>query len=173
MWGQYCNQTIESLSCASANTFNSSLNLSDPSSYNRTRNSISCKDSFGTSCHQNGEPKVYTLDITGLAEELRITAGNLSFNSSGGDSLMCIVRHGAMPSAALHDFSGDIDKGPLVIRSPKIGRWFIMFLPRNLSDNKVCYAVESNVLQCPLGKSGPNCLWEKHILRVRLFDVLM
>ena len=188
MWGQFCNQTIDSLSCAPTNSYNLAANSSVAMLYNQTMNIIACKNNFESSCHGDGEPKVYTLDVMGLAEELRITARNVSFNTPNKSanvrdiSLMCIVRHGAMPSITLNDYSSDINKAPLVIRSPKIGRWYITFLPQNLSKEfggtkgsivKVCYSVDSNVLQCPSGKAGPNCTWEKYILQVRLLRINM
>ncbi|XP_062090372.1 uncharacterized protein LOC133796741 isoform X2 [Humulus lupulus] len=182
MGGQYCNQTIDSLSCALISNYNLAENSADAMLYNQTTEIIACKNNFETSCHGDGEPKVYTLDIMGVAEELRITARNVSLNvtppnSTGNVSeinLTCIVRHGAMPSMALHDYSSDISKAPLVIRLPKIGRWYISFLPFNLSkgrggvqgtNNKLCYSMESKIIQCPLGKAGPNCTWEKYILQ--------
>lgn len=189
MWGQFCNQTIDSLSCAPTNSHNLAANSSVVMLYNQTMNIITCKNNFESSCHGDGEPKVYTLDVMGLAEELRITAKNISFNITPNKtgnvrdvSLMCIVRHGAMPSITLNDYSSDINKAPLVIRSPRIGRWYITFLPQNLSREfggtegsniRVCYIVNSNVLQCPPGKAGPNCTLEKYILQVRLLQIDM
>ncbi|EXC35101.1 hypothetical protein L484_021463 [Morus notabilis] len=183
MLGQYCNQTIDSLLC-STYSYSISANFSEAMLYNQTMNIISCKNNFETSCHGDGEQKVYTLDVMGLAEELQITARNISFNVTPNNTgnfselkLMCIVRHGAMPSTTLHDYSSDISKAPLLIRSPKIGRWYISLLPVNLSkefsgiqgtDIKVCYSMEAKVLQCPLGKAGPNCTWEKFILQTVL-----
>lgn len=181
MLGQYCNQTIDSLLC-STYSYSISANFSEAMLYNQTMNIISCKNNFETSCHGDGEQKVYTLDVMGLAEELQIIARNISFNVTPNNAgnfselkLMCIVRHGAMPSTTLHDYSSDISKAPLLIRSPKIGRWYISLLPVNLSkefsgiqgtDIKVCYSMEAKVLQCPLGKAGPTCTWEKFILQV-------
>ncbi|GMN44976.1 hypothetical protein TIFTF001_014167 [Ficus carica] len=141
MLGQYCNQTIESLLCAPSNSYSVSANFSEALLHNQTMNIITCKSNFDTSCHGDGETKVYMFDVMGLTEELQITARNISFNVtplniSGNFSdfnLTCIVRHGAMPSTTLHDYSGDVSKVPLVIRSPKIGRWYISFLPVNLS----------------------------------------
>ncbi|PON97337.1 EGF-like, conserved site [Trema orientale] len=185
MWGQYCNQTIDSLSCALTSNYSLTGNSSEAVSYNQTIEIVACKNNFETSCLGDGESKVYTLDVMGVAEELHITARNVSFNVASPNNtgnfseinLMCIVRHGAMPSPTLHDYSGDINKAPLVIRSPKIGRWYISFLPFNLSKElggiqgtniQVCYSMESNVVQCPLGKAGPNCTWEKYILQTVL-----
>ncbi|XP_068489301.1 uncharacterized protein [Phaseolus vulgaris] len=61
-------------------------------------------------------------------------------------------------------------KGPLVIHSPLIGRWYISIVPVNLtktpvSNVRVCYSVESQVLQCPLGKAGPNCTMDSYFLQ--------
>ncbi|KAM3684843.1 hypothetical protein ACJW31_11G073400 [Castanea mollissima] len=125
MWGQYCNQTVDPLSCVP-----SAGNISVAESYNQTsKNVVSCKNSLETSCLGDGEQKVYSLEVMGVAEELTIMAMNIRLNvtatnNSGnfiGVNLMCFVRHGAIPSAALYDNSSNISKGPLSIRSPKAG----------------------------------------------------
>ncbi|KAL9435145.1 hypothetical protein AB3S75_021415 [Citrus x aurantiifolia] len=121
MWGQYCNQ-----------------------------------NSFDSPCHGNGEIKVFFLDVLGIAEQLIIMAMNVTFSmtqsnntlNAGGANIMCFARHGAMPSEILHDYSGDISNGPLIVDSPK-----------------VCYSLEWQVLECPMGKAGLNCKWERYILQ--------
>ncbi|KAG8663770.1 uncharacterized protein LOC110611039 isoform X1 [Manihot esculenta] len=171
MWGQYCNQTINSLSCF----------LSD--SYNSTENMVSCKN-FQTFCHGEGEVKVYLLEILGVAEQLTIMALNASLSTTvsnntlkaSGTNLTYYVRHGAMPSMALHDYSGDIHKAPLVIHSPKVGRWFIAVVPdlskevsgSQNSSIQVCYSITWQVDQCPLGKAGLNCTSERYVLQTVL-----
>lgn len=181
MWGQYCNQTVDPLSCVP-----SAGNISVAESYNQTsKNVVSCQNSLETSCLGDGEQKVYSLEVMGVAEELTIMAMNIRLNvtatnNSGnfiGVNLMCFVRHGAIPSAALHDYSSNISKGPLSIHSPKVGHWYIAILPVNMSkelggtqnsNTKVCYSMESQVLECPIGKAGANCTWEQFVLQVRL-----
>lgn len=181
MWGRYCNQTVDPLSCVP-----SAGNISVAESYNQTsKNVVSCKDSLETSCLGDGEQKVYSLEVMGVAEELTIMAMNIRLNvtatnNSGnfiGVNFMCFVRHGAIPSAALHDYSSNISKGPLSIHSPKVGHWYIAILPVNMSkelggtqnsNTKVCYSMESQVLECPIGKAGANCTWERFVLQVRL-----
>ncbi|KAK4593780.1 hypothetical protein RGQ29_017752 [Quercus rubra] len=181
MWGQYCNQTVDTLSCVP-----SAGNISVAKSYNQTsKNVVSCKNSLETSCLGDGEQKLYSLEVMGVAEELTIMAMNIRLNvmatnNSGnfiGVNLTCFVRHGAIPSAALHDYSGNISKAPLSIRSPKVGRWYIAILPVNISkelggtqnsNTKVCYSMESQVLECPIGKAGSNCTWERFVLQTIL-----
>ncbi|KAJ6320321.1 hypothetical protein OIU78_015669 [Salix suchowensis] len=138
---------------------------------------------FGSYCHGEGEPKVYALEVLGIAEQLKIVATNVSFtaapatNSTGNASvanLFYFARHGAMPSMTLYDYSGDISRAPLIIRTPKVGRWFVTILPTNISKEvggiqntnmQVCYSITWQVLNCPVGKAGLNCSSEKYILQ--------
>ncbi|KAF3956051.1 hypothetical protein CMV_018798 [Castanea mollissima] len=148
MWGQYCNQTVDPLSCVP-----SAGNISVAESYNQTsKNVVSCKNSLETSCLGDGEQKVYSLEVMGVAEELTIMAMNIRLNvtatnNSGnfiGVNLMCFVRHGAIPSAALYDNSSNISKGPLSIRSPK-GR-----LEQIVHGNDLSFRRCSGEVQAPL-----------------------
>ncbi|KAJ7962425.1 putative Transmembrane protein [Quillaja saponaria] len=182
MWGQFCNSTVYPLSC----TASGSNNYSETKLYKPVvGNVISCKNNFENSCIGDGEPKFYSLDIFNVVEVLTIMAMNVSFNArpSNGTAnateinLMCFARHGAMPSATLHDYSSNINKVPLVIQSPLIGRWYIAVIPFNLSKElegvgignvKVCYSMEPKLLECPMGKAGSNCTWESYILQTVL-----
>ncbi|KAK8284546.1 hypothetical protein V6Z12_D08G166400 [Gossypium hirsutum] len=179
MQGQYCNQTVELLSCGLSR--NNSGNGSASGFFNQSM--LSCRNNFVTSCLGDEEMKIYTLEILRVAEFLTVSAENVrlrpvnnSGNSSGID-LMCFARYGAMPSATLHDFSGNLNKSPLVINSPKVGQWYISILALNLSKetggsqsnvSKVCYSLELQELECPLGKAGPDCLSERYMLQTVL-----
>ncbi|KAJ4837171.1 hypothetical protein Tsubulata_027054 [Turnera subulata] len=180
MWGEYCNQTIQPLLCSPSD----SSNLAEKTSvanFSTSGNKISCKN-FQTSCHREGEPKIYSLEVTGIAAELKITVSNVGFSTNdtinARTTLMCFVRHGALPSLAVHDYSGDISKSSLVIQLPKIGRWFITILPANLSTKigviqntanlQVCYSIDLQMLECPLGKAGQNCTYEIYTLQILL-----
>lgn len=179
MQGQYCNQTVELLSCGLSGS--SSGNGSVSGFFNQSM--VSCRNNFETSCHGDGEMKVYSLDILRITEFLTISAQNVRFrplnstrNSSGID-LMCFARYGAMPSATVHDYSGTLNKSPLVIQSPKVGHWYFSILPLNISKaiggsqnnvSKVCYSLELQELECPLGKAGPNCSSERYMLQTVL-----
>lgn len=180
MSGQFCNQTVAPLSCSQSSSHNLLENISDAKVENSTiENVISCRNSFGTSCSRNGEPKIYSLDVAGIAEQLKIKGTeNATFSNKNQDAgekgLMCFIRHGALPSLALYDYSGDILKEPLVINLPKVGRWYITVVPTNLSlglggvqntSMQICYSVESQVLECPAEKAGPSCTWERYILQ--------
>lgn len=172
MYGLYCNQTVEPLSCAG--------NPSVSNSYNQTV--FSCGSNFeSSSCLGEGEMKVYSIEILGIVEQLTLTAQNVTLSNSTGNSsaidLMCFMRHGAMPSASLYDYSGNLDKAPLVIGSPKVGRWYISIIPANLSKelggnqssiSKICYSMELQQLLCPSGKAGPNCSSERYTLQTLL-----
>lgn len=186
MWGQYCNQTIYPLSCALSSSYNPAENSSEANLYNRTIDySISCKNDFETSCQADGEPKFYSLDVVGISQELNIVAMDVWLNvtssndtRNGSDiNLMCFARHGAIPSESLHDYSSNINENPLVINFPKVGRWYITVLPANLPKElggsvdtsiKICYSMESKLLECPLGKAGGNCSWETYTFQDNL-----
>lgn len=185
MWGQYCNQTVDLLSCA--DNYNLSENLSDTKLINQTaENVIFCRNSNGNSCHGGLEPKIYALDVMGIAEQLNIVAANMKLNetassngtwNASGIALMCYARHGAIPQATLHDYSANISEEPLVISSPKVGRWYIAVHVHNLSNEiggvedmnvKACYILDWLVFECPEGKAGFNCSWERYMLQVGL-----
>ncbi|KAJ6400610.1 hypothetical protein OIU84_016120 [Salix udensis] len=181
MWGQYCNQTIDTFSCFLAYR-NNPTEIVSGANLQTIQNVVSCKK-FGSYCHGEGEPKVYALEVLGIAEQLKIVATNVSFtaapatNSTGNASvanLFYFARHGAMPSMTLYDYSGDISRTPLIIRTPKVGRWFVTILPTNISKEvggiqntnmQVCYSITWQVLNCPVGKAGLNCSSEKYILQ--------
>lgn len=170
MRGDFCNSSVYPLSCAASvvsNALEAKVNKS------MLENLVTCKSNFEAFCVHEGVPNFFSLDIMNVAEEIIITATNIRFNVTGSNdiSLMCFVRHGAMPSVTSNDYSIDISKSPLVIHSPLIGRWYISIVPVNLTktqDNsvRVCYSVESQVLQCPLGKAGPNCTMDSYLLQV-------
>ncbi|KAI8545091.1 hypothetical protein RHMOL_Rhmol07G0015600 [Rhododendron molle] len=172
MWGQYCNQTVDLLSCA--DNYNLSENLSDTKLFNQTaENVIFCRNPNGNSCHGGLEPKIYSLDVMGIAEQLTIVAANVKLNetassngtwNASGITLMCYARHGAIPRATLHDYSSNISEEPLVISSPKVGRWYFA-VHMNV---KACYILDWLVFECPEGKAGFNCSWERYMLQTVL-----
>lgn len=182
MKGEFCNSTVYPLSCTTSDVYDSlKATVKKP----MMENAMTCKSNLETFCVQEGVPNLYSLDITNVAEELTIMAANVRFNTTPSSSasgandvnLLCFARHGAIPSGSLYDYSSDLNKAPLVIRSPLIGRLYISVLPVNLTkklggtqdgDVKVCYSLESQVLQCPLGKAGPNCTMGSYTLQVVL-----
>ncbi|KHG06916.1 Transmembrane protein 8B [Gossypium arboreum] len=179
MQGQYCNQTVELLSCARSG--NSSGNGSVSGFFNQSM--VLCRNNFETSCHGDGEMKIYSFEILRITESLTISVQNLrlrpldSIGNSSRIYLMCFARYGAMPLATLHDYSGDLNQSPLVIRFPKVGQWFVSILALHLAKeiggalsnvSKVCYSLEVQELECPLGKAGPNCSSERYMLQTVL-----
>ncbi|XP_050386865.1 uncharacterized protein LOC126803146 isoform X2 [Argentina anserina] len=184
MWGQYCNQTIYPLSCSLSGS--NSQNSTGANLYNRTTDyGISCKNDFKTSCQRDWEPKFYSLDVVGISQELKIVAVDVWLNETlsnntrnGSDvTLMCFARHGAIPSESLHDYSSNINKSPLIMKFPKVGRWYITIFPVDLSkvlggsldtSIKVCCSMESKLLECPLGRAGTNCTLETYTLQTIL-----
>lgn len=183
MFGQYCNQTVDPLSCSLSDGRSIAENVLEAMSYNQTVESlVACRSTFTTSCLGEGETKMYYLDVESVAEELTISATDVRLNITQSDnssnvsgiSLTGLARLGAIPSAALHDDSSNLNTGPLVIRSPKVGRWYISIGPFNLSKElgsipannvRICYSMESYLLQCPYGKTGPNCTWNRYVLQ--------
>nr|XP_043622557.1 uncharacterized protein LOC122594150 [Erigeron canadensis] len=166
--GQFCNQTIDQLSCVDQNS--TQVNV------------VSCRNNNESSCSDPNEAKVYALDLLGLYDEAIISIVNIEVNQSqlsngasnySSISLMCYVRHGAMPSSSIHDYSGNIIDAPLAIQSPKVGRWYITILPLDLSNGtmgnmKACYSLLWQMRQCPQNKAGLNCMWERYMLQTML-----
>lgn len=167
MSGQFCNHTIDHLSCVDQNSTQGII--------------TSCRNNGGSSCIHQNESKLYSLDLLGVSEEIVISASNVIFNqtqlshstNNGSHNivLMCYARHGGISSALVHDYSGNINNNPLVIRSPKVGRWYITVIPLNISNGtveimSVCYSLEWKILRCPLDKAGLNCTWERYMLQV-------
>ncbi|XP_022870708.1 uncharacterized protein LOC111389941 isoform X3 [Olea europaea var. sylvestris] len=182
MLGKFCNQTVDMLLCTESYSLIESVPVNN--SYGKpAKTVVSCRNANEIACHEDHGLRVYSLDVIGIAEQLIITASNISFNQTrpsngtGRSVLMYYARHGAMPLETLHDFSGDISIGPLVINSPKIGRWYIAIQPVVVSNNstgnqnissKVCYLLEWQVIQCPMDKAGFNCTSERYMLRTVL-----
>nr|XP_027108392.1 uncharacterized protein LOC113728094 isoform X2 [Coffea arabica]XP_027115244.1 uncharacterized protein LOC113733209 isoform X2 [Coffea arabica] len=178
--GQFCNQTVNLLTCAEGYV------VTDSSSGNKTsdlvaENVVVCRNADDGTCHVDNGPKVFSLNVMGFSEELTITASNIRFNSNStknasGIILMSYARHGAMPLDTLHDYSGNISKAPLVIPAPKLGRWYVTVQPVSLPNSgglrelstAVCYSLEWQVLQCPVDKAGPNCTWKRYMLQTVL-----
>ncbi|KAJ0779384.1 putative EGF-like domain-containing protein [Helianthus annuus] len=167
--GQFCNQTIDQLSCVDQSSTQESF--------------ASCRNNYESSCSGPNEPKVYTFDLFGVSEKITISTSKVKVNqnqlSDGTTSnqtrigLMCYVRHGAMPSSSIHDYSGNIVDTPLAIQSPKVGRWYITIVPMDLSNGtmgnvKVCYSLTWQMRQCPQNKAGVNCTWERYMLQTIL-----
>ncbi|PNY07373.1 transmembrane protein, partial [Trifolium pratense] len=176
MMGDFCNSPVYPFSCTTSDVNNAlkATTVIKPV----LENLMTCKSNFKTSCAHEGVPNVFSLDIINVAEAFTVTASDIKFNitpsnnTSGANdvSLMCFVRHGSMPSVTSYDYSSDLNKVPLVIHSPLIGRWYITIVPINLikmqdSNVTVCYSVKSHVLQCPLGKTGPNCTMDIYMLQ--------
>lgn len=182
-WGQYCNQTVHKLECAIFDR-GKVQSYEDATVYNQTVKSVvTCEDSFGVSCHGNMESKFFSLDVSETTEKLIIIAKGVTFDQelpinitfdSSGVSLNLYAQYGAIPKKTLHDYSSDISKVPLVIPSPKVGTWYFTIQPvypshisREMEekDIKVCYLMKGQVYDCLDGKGGPNCTWEKYVLK--------
>ncbi|KAK7292702.1 hypothetical protein RJT34_15554 [Clitoria ternatea] len=181
MRGELCNTTVHPLSCTASDVYNSKkATVKKP----MMENVMTCKSNFETFCVQEGVPILFSLDITNMAEELTIMAANVTFNTTPNNTsnandvnLMCFARHGAIPLENLHDYSSDLNKAPLVIRSPLIGRLYISILAVNLRKQfggtqdgnlRVCYSMQSQMRQCPLGKAGANCTMDSYTLQTVL-----
>uniref|UniRef100_M0ZGV9 EGF-like domain-containing protein n=1 Tax=Solanum tuberosum TaxID=4113 RepID=M0ZGV9_SOLTU len=175
MLGKFCNQTISLLSCSDT-YISPESGIANMTPCGGTEES--CLDVAGS--------KVYSLDVVSIAEKIIITALNITFTqsqhsngaiNSSGHSLMCYVRHGTLPQPQLYDYSADINRSPLVIPLPRLGRWYIKILPANLSERTsaiqemnttICYSLEWQVLRCPADKAGLNCTTAKYTLQTFL-----
>ncbi|MCD7450798.1 hypothetical protein HAX54_008435 [Datura stramonium] len=175
MLGKFCNQTISLLSCSDT-YISPESGIANVTPCGGTEES--CLDVAGS--------KIYSLDVVSIAEEIIITALNITFTplqrsngtiSGSGISLMCYVRHGTIPLPQLYDYSADISRSPLVIPLPRLGRWYIKIQPANLSESMaviqemsttICYSLEWQVLRCPADKAGLNCTTAKYTLQAFL-----
>ncbi|KAM1816266.1 hypothetical protein ACFX12_000692 [Malus domestica] len=108
---------------------------------NRTINTLSCAQSNSYSAADNSSEAV------GVSHELKILAKDVWLNVTSSDN------------------------------TKNVGRWYITVLPLNVSkelegsldtDTKVCYSLESKLLECPEGKAGANCTWEMYTLQTSL-----
>ncbi|KAL8138493.1 hypothetical protein V2J09_004494, partial [Rumex salicifolius] len=186
-WGQYCNQTIESLSCAQSYMKTSSEFDSVADMQNQTAEFvIPCRSSVEEFCLENSEQKLFSMEMFSPAQELIVQAsgvrlnGTLSLNgtaNSSGFELMCYARYGAMPSELMHDYATDINKSPLIVQSPNLGNWYVIVTPGNATEfmgkdhtnsGKICFSLDWLVVRCPEGKAGFNCSWEIHKLQTVL-----
>lgn len=128
-------------------------------------------NAVGHSCHEENVPKMYFIDVVEVSETLNFCAKDIKFREASSRSktvntweitLIYCARHDAMPLQNLYDFTGNLSDGPLLIHTPKVGRWFITVIPVRLSDVKnenfeACYSLGGQVQQCPQGKAGLNC----------------
>ncbi|GAB2224143.1 hypothetical protein Drorol1_Dr00004891 [Drosera rotundifolia] len=160
MWGPFCNQTVVSLACLQP--------LSGTSSN-------WCRTAGEDSCHGTDEPRIVSLEIQGLAEQLAIMATDVRLNSNssmndlindGGIQVLAYVRYGSLPLTTAYDYSADISNGSLVIPLPKVGHWYIKILPVNAA--KVCYSLMWQLLECPATKAGFNCPMQRYRLQTVL-----
>ncbi|XVF52935.1 hypothetical protein PTKIN_Ptkin05aG0057900 [Pterospermum kingtungense] len=87
---------------------------------------------------------------------------------------MCYARYNAIPNETVHDYYADIRKSPLVILSPKLGRWYFIIHSVYQSngdkgvqenDTQVCYSLDWEMFVCAQGTTGPNCAWKRHVLQ--------
>lgn len=185
LWGQFCNQSIRALSCSQFNadplTNESVADLNDRT----TNHVVSCGNYVEYTCLGDNGTRVYSLEVIGIVERLTFSATNIRLNKTssvnnadkfGTSAIMCYARYGSIALATMHDFSGDISKGSLIVPLPKIGRWYITIAAVNLtvgfdvvqnSVSRVCYSLVWQVAECPLGKAGFNCSSEIYTLQVR------
>ncbi|KAL5082790.1 hypothetical protein RYX36_011211 [Vicia faba] len=151
MMGDFCNSPVYPFSCTTSNV-NSTLKAT---TVNETmlENLMTCKSSLKTFCADESVSYIFSFDIINVADEFTIMASDVKFNvtpsnkTSGANdiSLMCFVRHGSMPS-----YITIVPIDPIKIQDSNV---------------RVCYSVESHVLQCPLGKAGPNCTMDIYTLQ--------
>lgn len=186
LWGQFCNKSIETLACSPVNVNYSSTNVSPADFYDGSKYLVSCRNSIEDSCLGDNETKFYSLEIIGVVEQLIISTTNIeqskTDNKAGKVVLICYARYGAIAQTTMHDFSGDISNGSLVVPLPKIGRWYITIthvitskgfdaVQKNVA--KVCFSLVWQVVECPFGKSGFNCTSELYSLQVIFISLII
>ncbi|GMH22455.1 hypothetical protein Nepgr_024298 [Nepenthes gracilis] len=186
LWGPYCNLTINSLLCSQP-LIGISSESGSPANFSnqKAEQMVSCRNFVESSCHGHDEQSIHYLEVVGLAEQLTISVRGIKLNGTssksvtyaGGIILMVYARYAAMPLEKVHDYSADINKGPLVIPLPKAGRWYIRIVLVNVTKElgrtenrspKICYSLAFQVLECPRGKAGFNCSSERYALQTVL-----
>ncbi|KAL3498880.1 hypothetical protein ACH5RR_041612 [Cinchona calisaya] len=179
--GQFCNQTVEQLSCHQSLLYKLGQSLELIKMHNDVGTRLfTCNKYLKRSCHQDLDPKTYSLDVTQPVEEVVILASDFrssgaQFTDNSGINLMCYVRYGAIPENRLYDYAVDLSQMSLRIPLPKIGTWYFNIQPvdnsnvleaREQKTVDLCYSMEWKVSECPHGKAGPNCTWERYMLQV-------
>ncbi|KAJ0970281.1 hypothetical protein J5N97_023158 [Dioscorea zingiberensis] len=139
---------------------------------------ITCNNSFESSCVGYGELKYYSLDIASMTSQFTIMVTKFKSNQtlsmgnssdSGGMLLMCYARYNAIPLHTVYDYSADISRGSLTVKSPKMGRWYIAIQASNqsstYSNSSVCFSFMWQLQECLDGKAGVNCTWDSCLLQ--------
>ncbi|XP_020261416.1 uncharacterized protein LOC109837535 isoform X2 [Asparagus officinalis] len=190
IWGQYCNQSIDMVTCSQSstdkpNTTEGKELASNSSIFTEAENIMKCTNPIESSCLGYGEFSFYFLDVVNVASQFTIIATDFKFNQTSsanssvvfnGIHLMCYARYNAMPLSTLYDYSADISRSPLIVKSPRIGRWYIAIqvvnrkredtvIEENYPEGNMCFSFEWKVHECLSGKAGLNCSWEAHMLQ--------
>ncbi|KAK9743037.1 hypothetical protein RND81_03G212700 [Saponaria officinalis] len=187
LWGQFCNQSIKALSCSESDTnYLMTINSTSDFSNEPVEDVVSCRSSDHDSCLGNNDTIVYSLSVIGIPEHMSISATDINLNGtvlnksidkSNQFALMCYARYGAIALGTVHDYSGDLSKGPLVIPLPKTGLWYITILLVNTSKGndgvqdsavRVCYSLDWQVSECPSGRAGFNCTSKLYTLQTMM-----
>lgn len=150
-----------------------------------SESSIVMCNTSNITCIGNRGAKFYSLKVTHSVPLFEIMAIEVKFSQTTtinnrknieGISLTCYVRHNAIPSREMHDNSADLMTSSLIISSPKVGRWYVAVEVVNktkvnngtkesdFSDN-LCFSFNWQIRECPDGKAGLNCSWQKYILQ--------
>lgn len=152
-------------------------------------NLVTCNNTIELSCLRNGELNIYAVDIISITSQFVVSLTDLRFNQTSstenlgnfsGILLMSYARYNAMPLKSLHDYSMDVSRAPLIVNSPKVGRWYIAFQAVNQTEangtmqetflnGSLCFSFMLQVPECSSGKAGFNCTWEAHTLQVGLW----
>ncbi|CAL9086719.1 unnamed protein product [Musa textilis] len=148
-------------------------------------NLVTCNNTIELSCLRNGESNIYAVDIVSITSQFVVSLTDLRFNQTSstenvgnfsGILLMSYARYNAMPLKSLQDYSTDISRAPLIVNSPKVGRWYIAFQAVNQTEangtmqetflnGSLCFSFMLQVPECSSGKAGFNCTWEAHTLQ--------
>ncbi|CAL9154034.1 unnamed protein product [Musa hybrid cultivar] len=148
-------------------------------------NLMTCNNTIELSCLRNGELNIYAVDIVSITSQFVVSLTDLRFNQTSSTEnlgnfseirLMSYARYNAMPLKSLHDYSTDISRAPLIVNSPKVGRWYIAFQAVNQTEasgtmqetflnGSLCFSFMLQVPECSSGKAGFNCTWEAHTLQ--------
>lgn len=165
-WGQFCDKILHRLHCIPLKSRN------DRPQRNQTigGREVACRNHL-RSCHSpDMSPKAFFLNVKTMSEELMLSVHDIkleyqSISSSNNNtenygliSLIVYARNGAIPTNDSFDYSTDISRNKLMVKSPKVGTWYFYIVPdihvanagKKTLVKQLCYSLRWKVLGNPI-----------------------
>ncbi|XP_056687367.1 uncharacterized protein [Spinacia oleracea] len=165
-WGQFCDKILHRLHCIPLKSRN------DRPQRNQTigGREVACRNHL-RSCHSpDMSPKAFFLNVKTMSEELMLSVHDIkleyqsissSNNNTENDGLISLIvyaRNGAIPTNDSFDYSTDISRNKLMVKSPKVGTWYFYIVPdihvanagKKTLVKQLCYSLRWKVLGNPI-----------------------